>query len=243
MLDSALEETVTVLRRLQGKVGLKAKAGLELATARNASAALPQSARDGNSLSITTRQYHLTLDASNGGRVAGLARVQDGNNLLVGPSHAVVLYAELGGLWRMGCEFRGGRFREANLSIPPVEFSTSEQDGYLRVDWQTCLPGSTLAQTLWMGNDDPLIYFQVEGRAVEKTTLVARYSLPFRAGELLMEAPGGPGRRPRTRSCMPAPSGRCSGSCISPTRRAGQASRCCCASPEPRRWAKMDGWS
>ncbi len=96
MLDAALEETGAVLRRLQAKTGLEAKAGLEPAAVRRAGEVLPQSARDGNSLYITTRQYHLTLDASDGGRVAGLARVQDGNNLLVGPSHAVVQYAEFG---------------------------------------------------------------------------------------------------------------------------------------------------
>ena len=131
--------------------------------------------------------------------MASLVGIRDGKDLLGAPGHTIAQYNESGGLWRMGCEFRGGRFREANVSIPPAEFSTSEQDGYLRVDWRTRLGGSTLAQTLWIGNDDPLIYFQVEGRAVEKTTLVARYTLPFRAGELLMEAPGGQVRRPRAR--------------------------------------------
>jgi hypothetical protein len=191
LLDEALEKAGAVLTRLQAGCQFE-KEGDEVRLS------LPQCAHDGAKLFIDSRYYHLELDAPGGGRVASLA-ARDGQDLLAGPSHILAQYEESGGLWRMGCEFRGGKFQEARLALPPVEFLTCEENGYLRVDWQTRLPGNRISQSLWISDNDPLLYFQVEGRAVEKSTLVTRYVLPFQPGELLMEAPGGLVRRPLAR--------------------------------------------
>jgi hypothetical protein len=161
--------------------------------------ALPECIQEGGDLHIITSKFDLKLAASAGGFLERLGLPGAGEPLLTGALHELVQYNESGGLWRMGYEYRGGSFRRVSLSLPPTRFAVQEQDGYLCVQWEMALPGESLEQTLWIGKDDPLLYFEMKGCAPQKSTLALRYVLPFQPRELYMEAPGGLVRRPLTR--------------------------------------------
>jgi hypothetical protein len=80
-----------------------------------------------------------------------------------------------------------------------VQFNVFELGAYLCIRWKTVLGKEKLDQTFWVGRDDPLLYFQQEGRAPEKSTLVLRHMLRFQPHTLHMDSPGGLVTRPLSR--------------------------------------------
>lgn len=202
MLDEALRESRAALDAIQADYSLPdptlASPGAQ-SDAIAPAARLPEYTRAGGDLRIVTRSYDLTLSPQAGGRLERLERTGSGESLFAGPSLSMIRYDESGGLWRMGYEYRGGRFRESNRSLPLAEFTVSEQGNYLCVTWQTGVEDEILDQIVWVSQDDPLIYLQVTGRAPLKSTLVQRFVLPFRPATLIMEAPGGQVARPTGR--------------------------------------------
>jgi hypothetical protein len=193
LLDEALSQAGEVLERLMHQVGHPSLNPAVPATA------LPEYTQEGSHLHIISARFDLKLAASAGGFLERLGLPGAGEPLLVGAVHEVVQYNESGGLWRMGYEYRGGSFRQVPLNLPPTRFAVQEQDGYLCIQWETALPGESLEHTLWVGRDDPRLYFELKGRAPQKSTLALHYALPFQPRELHMEAPGGLVRRPLTR--------------------------------------------
>lgn len=199
MLDDALsaasracEVSLDMLRQRLDGVSIS---GREPASA---APAQPDITATETGLILTTTRYQLDLKSAGGGSLC-LRQYPEGHALLDDLSQTPVQFNESGGLWRMGYEYRGGRFKEAALSLPPVEFKTNPEMGYTRVNWRSELSGTIQEHSLWIGRDDPLLYFKVVGLAPHRSTLTLRYNLPFHPLGLAMEAAGGIVRRPLAR--------------------------------------------
>jgi len=72
--------------------------------------------RDGTQVTVITADLHAVFDEARGGALVHLATTNDGVALIDGPALVLIAYAESGGLWRMGHEFAGGRWRAASRS-------------------------------------------------------------------------------------------------------------------------------
>jgi len=198
MLDAALETSGKVMDSLLDELSsIEGGANLPLREPAIPAGSLPEYTASDQGLEITTPHLRLALSAAGGGTLQ--AWQSDGRVLLKESSHQVGQYFESGGLWRMGYEYRGGRFQPARLLLPPAHFHVSPQGQYLRVTWESRPAAFSLSHSLWISRDDPLIYIQVEGLAPQKSTLVLGFRLPFTPEELHMEAPGGTVTRPLTR--------------------------------------------
>ena len=160
---------------------------------------IPETTYQGGVLHVRTEHFAFNLSEFNGGRLENLTNATGQITLLGKSSHALVNILESGGLWRMGNEFRGGQWHEINAPLPPTRLEIGEQGTYLRISWQTMLEGEAIDQTMWVSRTDPLLYFQLQGRAPKKHTLLLRHALPYTPTSLRMENPGGVVTRPLAR--------------------------------------------
>ncbi|UCC60032.1 MAG: hypothetical protein JSV02_09915, partial [Dehalococcoidia bacterium] len=76
-------------------------------------AELPEWRRSDGRVTVKTSHYALELAESAGGGILNAWDPATEKPLLTGVSNDLVSYKDSGGLWRMGHEFRGGRFKEA----------------------------------------------------------------------------------------------------------------------------------
>jgi hypothetical protein len=151
---------------------------------------------------LTVSSAHLTMVLSErqGGCIVSLCKGTDGPELLAGPSNDVVAYHDEGGLWRMGHEFRGGRFEETmRASAGRARIEARERGGVLEIEVRSgSLSGDTpLVRRLWVRADSPIIRMQLAGAAPLRRTLTCLFHPAFRAEELVMDVPGGVLTRPR----------------------------------------------
>jgi len=148
-------------------------------------------------LRIETTHYALEIDGQAGGYIARAWQPATGQELLGPGSNELISYRDSGGLWRMGHEFLGGRFKEvARASQYSARLEVEERDGVLEVSFQGKLDGQPLQRTYWFHNGSPFIRFRVEGRAAPGRTVTARFETGLSVEHLVMDQPGGVVRRP-----------------------------------------------
>jgi len=117
--------------------------------------------------------------------------------LLDGISNELADYLESGGLWRMGLEYKGGKFQFLERSSQQrVHLDVRDHPGALEISSSISLGGNIYQQALLCQNDVPWIKFRLSGRAVEKHTLGLRFYTGLHAGQVSMENPGGVVSRP-----------------------------------------------
>jgi hypothetical protein len=159
--------------------------------------ALPAWSRSGSRIAIQTANFALELDEAAGGAIMRAENSQTGKQLLAGPGNEIVRYRVSGGLWRMGYEFRGGRWREAGRSIDHASRLAVHEDAHrLEVSWVTGFDGELFDREMWIYDDDPRLYFRIVGRAGRRRTMTVRFATGLEANELLMDQPGGVVQRP-----------------------------------------------
>jgi alpha-mannosidase len=123
---------------------------------------------------------------------------------LKGVSNDLVSYYDLGGLWRMGHEFWGGKLKELHrASQRPAQLRVRELEGGLEVACSTELDGQTIQRLLWLRSDSPVIRCRVEGLAAERRTVTVRFATDVSASRLVMDAVGGIVVRPPQRVYNP----------------------------------------
>jgi hypothetical protein len=139
------------------------------------------------------------LSPSNPGRL-DLSRAwvpATGEMLVGGPSNDLISYEDSGGLWRMGHEFIGGRFREiSRSSLKPARLEVRLLEGCLEASSTSNLDGMETTRTLWFRNDSPVIRCQVRGRAADKRTVTVRFDTGIETRVIAMDEPGGVCSRP-----------------------------------------------
>jgi len=145
-------------------------------------------------LHVETDDYRLVLDPAAGGTLTSC--VVAGEECLAGPANDLVAYRDSGGLWRLGHEYRGGKFRElARASDRPAEVRAVERDGLLEIRVDSAFGGRPFTRWLWLRADSPILRLRIEGAAARRLTVTCRFPLTLGADSLTMDVPGGLLRR------------------------------------------------
>jgi len=192
MLDQAIQAVQLPLAPTQPEPGQA-----EARSAAEAQAMLPAWERQGEKIQVTTPHYVVEFDEAAGGCITRLWQPETGVVYLDGNSNELVDIRESGGLWRMGMEFKGGKFQ-------PLERSGS-QPAHLEI--QPGVEGLEISTVVRLGrqefrcaalcrNDSALIRFRVSGRAAEGHTVTVRFQPGLQVERLAMENPGGIVSRP-----------------------------------------------
>lgn len=152
------------------------------------------SLRDGV-LEVRTEHYALVMAEDAGGCIV---RWHDGDaDRLSGPANDLVAYEDSGGLWRMGHEYLGGRFRElARASEGPARIEVREAAGVLEVQVRSRLCGHELFRYTWLDGGSPIVRLHVDGAAAARRTITCRFPTTSSAHALAMNVPGGVVTRP-----------------------------------------------
>jgi hypothetical protein len=160
-----------------------------------ASASPPRWSLAAGRLRVVADHYRLVIDEAVGGCLTSF--VVDGVECLAGPANDLVAYRDSGGLWRLGHEYRGGRFREVDrASHHRAHVRTTERDGLLEVRVDSRLGGRPFTRWLWLRAGSPILRLRVEGAAATRLTVTCRFPTAATADELTMDVPGGVVRRP-----------------------------------------------
>ncbi|MBN1934663.1 MAG: hypothetical protein JW934_08350 [Anaerolineae bacterium] len=164
---------------------------------------LPTWQRQDEMWTVSTPHYALELDGASS-CIARAWRPETEQPLLAGLSNDLVSYHDSGGLWRMGCEFRGGKFEvNARASVRSLHCQVNEDGGILRAICDAGLDGMVVRRSLWFDNASPLIRGCVEGRAPDNATVTVRLATGLFVTHLAMGEPGGVAIRPLRRFYEP----------------------------------------
>jgi hypothetical protein len=158
--------------------------------------------RDGASLRVTTPHYALCFSRARGWCVTSFVAL--GKEQLLGVGFDLVVYADEGGLWRLGHEYRGGGFTERDrASMRPATIDVVPIDGGIAVVVQCDLRGKRFTRTVTCRGDDPLLRLRVEGMVARRQTVTARFEMIDEPVGLRMDTIGGSIERPRERGHSP----------------------------------------
>jgi hypothetical protein len=101
----------------------------------------------GRDLRVLTAHYRLLVSADGGGCLTSL--VMGGREQLGGPGLDLVAYEDDGGLWRLGHEYRGGSFVEADrVSRRPAQVEVTESDRTFCIAIHAALDGRPFTRTI-----------------------------------------------------------------------------------------------
>ncbi len=156
--------------------------------------------RSGSTVTVTTPSLIAVFDEQRGGTLVSLID-PSGTQLLSAPSLELRSYAESGGLWRMGHEFRGGRWAQSDSSSDhdATITVTDTSDGGIRVGIRVTLDGHPADLSVRFPAHDTgfLVHTSVTAHARRTVTLVAQQRRPITS--LTMHQPGGTISRELTR--------------------------------------------
>jgi len=156
----------------------------------------------GRELHVRTAHHRLTLSKESGGCLTSL--VIDGEERLQGLGLDLVAHADEGGLWRLGHEYRGGRFDVVDrASRRPARIEVAETDDALRIQIESTLGGKPFTRTLTCRRDDPLLEVRITGFAARRQTVTCRSELTHEPVAMEMDTLGGRIERPRERGHEP----------------------------------------
>ncbi len=207
-LQSSLDKVRQVIQRLEPLV--TAPGGpLSVHAATSSSydggrADLPEWSQKDGVIKVETPHYALELSAKLGGCLTRAWDPTGGETLLEGPSGDLAVYADWGGLWRMGNEFPGGMLRLVErASQRQARLEARELDGALEVGCTLRLDGHDFTRRWTFRCDSPIIGLEVDGRAAAGRTVTVRFATGLQATSLTMDEPGGVIERPWSRRYKP----------------------------------------
>ena len=156
-------------------------------------------------LEVETPHYFVRIAEQAGGCFVSLRDKREGEERLSGPGNDLVVYRDSGGLWRMGHEFLGGKFKEdRKASDHPAKITATLQDnGLLAVSIVSHLAGERVVRNVWFDALTPLIRMHIEARAAEYTTVACRFPTVSGAETMAMDVPGGIVERTRSKLYNP----------------------------------------
>ncbi len=153
-------------------------------------------------LHVETARHRMTFSTERGGCLTSL--VLDGEEQLHGVGLDLVAYADDGGLWRLGHEYRGGRFTEIDrASLRPARVDFAQSDGALSVVIHSELGGRSFIRAVTCGRDDPFVEVHVAGFASRRLSVTCRFEMTHKPVVLEMDTLGGHIARPRERMHQP----------------------------------------
>jgi hypothetical protein len=161
-----------------------------------------QVTRATDAVRVETPRLQFTVSLARGGCITSL--VSQGVELLDGPGFDLVAFDDEGGLWRLGNEFRGGKFAEvARSSEHPATVEVMERDQEIVITIMTSLDGCDCIRSLTCRADEPALHLRVQGRAGRRRTVTCRSGFASMPAKLFMDTVGGSIERPRERHYRP----------------------------------------
>ncbi len=158
----------------------------------------------GRELHVKTAHHRLTFSKERGGCLTSL--VLDGVERLNlgGVGFDLVAYADDGGLWRLGHEYRGGRFVVTDrASKRPARLEVTESGDVVSVIVESSFGGTGFVRTITCRRDNPLLEIHVAGHAARRHTVTLRTEMSHDPTLLEMDTLGGRIQRPRERGHAP----------------------------------------
>jgi hypothetical protein len=153
-------------------------------------------------LHVQTSHHTLTFSKERGGCLTSL--LLDGNEQLEGLGLDLVAYADDGGLWRLGHEYRGGRFDAVDrASRRPARVSVATTGETVSIVVESTLGGMGFVRTVTCAKEDPLLHVQVAGFAARRQSVTCSFALKHDPVTLEMDTLGGHIVRPRERGHSP----------------------------------------
>lgn len=158
--------------------------------------------REGTMLHVATDSYTLAFSNAHGGCLTSF--VLDGEELLEGVGFDLVAFADEGGLWRLGHEYRGGGFHEVDrASLRPARIKVVEHEREVTVRITSLVGGATFVRTVTCREGAPFPELRVSGEAARRTTITARWETRLESASLSMDTVGGHIERPHERHYKP----------------------------------------
>ncbi len=163
----------------------------------------PQWSLENGRLEIISPSYRLVLEEQAGGCIVSWLDAE-GRELLDGPANDLVSFRDSGGLWRLGHEYLGGRFREwRRASQGKARLEAFEDQGYLQVNIISDRRFMPIVRTLWLERDTPIIRMRLQGAAAARCTVCVRFPTRLHARRLCMDVLGGVVERPHRKLYNP----------------------------------------
>ncbi len=160
-------------------------------------------ARDGTIVRVTTKWLTAVFDEQRGGALVSLTDTS-GNEHVAAPSLELVSYAESGGLWRMGNEFRGGRWVIADRSIRhPARITVTTFKNGARLTIRGVLEGRSTQISVELATHKPNIELATSVKAPDRRTVTLSIYQRSPISSLFMHQPGGVVTRPLQRWYKP----------------------------------------
>lgn len=148
--------------------------------------------RQGHLVTVCTPTLTAVFDEHRGGTLVRLTDAT-GNELISAPSLDLRSYAESGGLWRMGHEFRGGRWALADESSRhPARVSVGRgENGGVQVTIRALLDVRPVEVTVDLSGTDPDLLVHTSVTAPRRRTVALAVRGMDQIADLLMHQPGG----------------------------------------------------
>ena len=187
MLARAIREAAAVLDQRLPSFHLK-----HGEPAQAAQGVAPRWERQEDKVIVETPFYGMELSGGAGGCLTRLWQPSSGVSILAGLSGELVDYLEAGGLWRMGMEYKGGKFQSLERSgSQQIYLDVHPYPAALEISSAVVLGGIPFQQTILCRSDKPWISFRIRGLAAPKHTLSTCFCTGLHAGQASMENPGG----------------------------------------------------
>jgi hypothetical protein len=165
--------------------------------------ATPTGTREGDRITVDTRYFTAIFDEAHGGTLVSLVDT-DGTELAGPRTLSCVAVAERGGLWRMGLEFPGGRWRPVDATADhPATVTPTRSEAGVQVVIDASLEGRTVRLVVEFADAAPTVVVTslISPRLRRTVTLAWRGMSPITG--LVMHQPGGVVRRPLQRRFEP----------------------------------------
>ncbi|MCC7077195.1 MAG: hypothetical protein IT198_08730 [Acidimicrobiia bacterium] len=159
--------------------------------------------REGTCLVVDTPGLHAVIDDSVGGCVVALEDRDTGAALVAAPAADVVVFEDSGGLWRMGMEYVGGRYREVDAASRRSA-RTRVEETVTGIDVVvTCEVAGRVTERRYVFGGAPRLHVRTRLGCDDRRTAVLRLPTTTRPSSLDMHQPGGVVSRPLQRGFDP----------------------------------------
>ncbi len=156
-----------------------------------------QVSRDEAQTIITTHDLLVRFDKSSEGIVKAISTLSGVR--LVENAFELILYNDSGGLWRMGCEYKGGKFEEVDRESYYVTKATQKLENLSEVIFisEGEMQGCKFKKQITIDSDSMQVGFAVSAYVPDRRVLAVRCRLPYNIENFEMDVPGGIVTRPK----------------------------------------------
>ncbi|MCE7884116.1 MAG: hypothetical protein DYH08_09700 [Actinobacteria bacterium ATB1] len=198
-LDRARREVTRILERELADLG----DGCAVENAQETNKPRIRCTESGSRIEIETESLRAVVDAARGGCVVELEDADSGVAWADGPGADVVVFEDSGGLWRMGMEFAGGRFREiAAASSTRAHLEVDDCDGTLLVT-ATCEVAGRRTLRRFRFDGSSALRVTTDLGCEDGHAAVLRFPTSLRPERIRMHQPGAVVDRPLSRLYEP----------------------------------------